>query len=62
VLNRFLNSEVTDIQTVVDSLLDSPPDSVCSRPHKILLPFRWNTRIMQIVLTFKHRMHVLSQH
>ncbi len=47
-LNRFLNSEVTDLQTVVDSLLDLPPDSNCSRPHKTLLLFRWNTRIVQI--------------
>jgi hypothetical protein len=62
VLNRFLNSsEVEGIQTAVDSLVNSPPDSVCARPHNTLLPFRWNNPIVQIVLASKHRMHLLRQ-
>lgn len=62
VLNRFLNSsEVESIQTAVDSLVNSPPDSACARPHNTLLPFRWNNPIVQIVLAVKHRVHLLKQ-
>jgi hypothetical protein len=62
VLNRFLNSsEVENIQTAVDSLVISPPDSACARPHNTLLPFRWNNPIVQIVLASEHRLHVLRQ-
>jgi hypothetical protein len=62
VLNRFLNSsEVGNIQTVVDSLVNSPPESACSRPHNTLLPFRWNHPIVQIVLASKQRARLLQQ-
>lgn len=55
-LDRSLNgSGVTDIQTVVDSVLDSPPDSARSPPHNTLVPFRWNNRIVQMVLASADR-------
>jgi Phytanoyl-CoA dioxygenase (PhyH) len=62
VLNQFLNGgEVEKIQTAVDSIINSPPDSACSRPHNTLLPFRWNNPIVQIVLASKKRVRLLKQ-
>jgi Phytanoyl-CoA dioxygenase (PhyH) len=61
-LDQFLNSsEVENIQSVVDSLVNSPPDSTCSRPHNTLLPFRWNNPIVQIVLGSEQRVRRLKQ-
>ena len=62
VLRRFLNgSEVADVQTAVESLVDSPPDSACSRPNNTLLPLRWSNRIVQIALASTHRVQVLTK-
>ena len=62
VLRRFLNgSEIADMQTSVESLVNAPPDSVCSRPNNTLLPFRWHNPIIQIALASKHRVQVLTE-
>jgi ectoine hydroxylase-related dioxygenase (phytanoyl-CoA dioxygenase family) len=62
VLRRFLNgSEIADMQTAVESLVDSPPTSACSRPNNTLLPLRWNNPIIEIALASKHRVQVLTE-
>ena len=62
VLRRFLNDrEIADMQTGVESLVDSPPDTSCSRPNNTLLPFRWNNPIIQIALASKHRVQVITE-
>ena len=62
VLRRFLNgSEIADMQAAVESLVTSPPDSACSRPHNTLLPFRWNNSITQIALASAYRVQVLTE-
>lgn len=62
VLRQFLNDrEIADMQAAVDSLVASPPDSSCSRPNNILLPFRWNNPIIQIALASRHRRRVLTE-
>jgi hypothetical protein len=62
VLRRFLNgSELAEMQSTVESLVDSAPDSTCSRPNNTLLPFRWNNRIVEIALASKRRLQVLAE-
>ena len=62
VLRRFLNDkQIADMQTAVESLVDSPPDSACSRPNNTLLPFRWNNPIVRTALAPKHRVQVLTK-
>ncbi len=62
VFDRFLDeSEVAEIQTAVNSLVVSSPESACPRPHNTLLPLRWNDRIVQLLLASLRRVHVLSQ-
>src|SRR5438874_6877687 len=62
VLRRFLNDrEIADMQTGVESLVDSPPDSACSRPNNTLLPFRWNNPIVRTALASRRRVQVLTK-
>ncbi len=60
ILRRFLHGrEVAEMQTAVESLVDSPPDCACSRPNNTLLPFRWSNHIAEIALASRHRVKVL---
>lgn len=62
VLDRFLDeSEVAEIQTAVNSLVVSSPESGCSRPHNTLLPLRWNDRIVRLLLASARRVQVLTE-
>ncbi len=59
VLKEFLNkAEVAEVQAAVPSLLSSPRESTCERPHNTLLPLRWNDSIVQSVLTSERRLQL----
>jgi Phytanoyl-CoA dioxygenase (PhyH) len=61
VFPQFLNAdEVSEIRMAVESLLRSPHDSACTRPHNTLLPLRWNHRIVQLILMSERRVQVLG--
>jgi hypothetical protein len=61
VLKEFLNkAEVPEVQAAVASLLSSPRESACERPHNTLLPLRWNDSIVHSLLTSERRLQLLS--
>src|SRR5467141_1017778 len=61
VLKEFLNrAEVAEVQAAVRSLLSSPRETTCERPHNTLLPLRWNDSIVQALLKSERRLQLLS--
>jgi hypothetical protein len=61
VLEEFLNKvEVAKVQEAVMSLLSSPRESTCERPHNTLLLLRWNDSIVQSILTSERLIQLLS--
>jgi hypothetical protein len=61
VLKEFLcKAEVPEVQAAVASLLGSPRQSACERPHNTLLPLRWNDSIVQLLLMSERRLQRLS--
>lgn len=61
VLKEFLSKdEVREVQADVASLLSSPRESACERPHNTLLPLRWNDSIVQSLLRSERRLQLLS--
>jgi hypothetical protein len=61
VLKEFLNkAEVAEVKAAVGSLLSSPRETTCERPHNTLLPLRWNDSIIQSLLKSERRLQLLS--
>jgi hypothetical protein len=51
VLEGFLDGrETAEIHALVESALHLPRDMACTRPHNTLLPLRWNSHIVQLLL------------
>jgi hypothetical protein len=60
VLNALLEaSELPEIRDLVASILCSPGEQVCRRPHNALFPLRWNDRPVQLVLDSSPRIELL---
>jgi hypothetical protein len=61
VLGSFLNTVVLqEIALLVESVMTSPHELVCARPHNTLAPLRWNDVIVRLLLTSDRRMQALT--
>lgn len=62
VLEGFLGeSNVVEIQPLVESLLRSPRGLGCTRPHNTLVPLRWNDPVVQLILMSERRVKLLRE-
>jgi len=60
-LQGFLDkSELTEIESFLESALSSSRGLACTRPHNTLVPLRWNDPIIRLLLTSGRRMQALT--
>ena len=62
VLEGFLPPDrIPAVQTAIDTHLSRPHGMACTRPHNILVPLRWNDRIVELLLAPDSRQQMLAE-
>lgn len=55
----FSGPEVATLRGEVAAVLDAPSGLACERPHNMLLPLRWNDRVVRLALDEPRRVQAL---